>query len=325
MTWTYSGNTDVNVSVNSSASHEVTFTASVDWNGSETITFTATDTGGLGDSRSMTVNVNAVNDAPTVTNLAINPFPPELEDDMNALYTYSDVDGGTEISVEIKWYKNGGQQPYDGILTIPSSATSIGEEWYFTARPGDGIDFGDTRSSPSVVIDGVVQELHLYPGRNLFSIYADTANTDLLSVLAPIEGLYTSVSTYDPILGGWKQYTPGGFYAFNNLDNIEYGKGYYINMIEEAVFTIVGERITDTSIFLRHGWNLAGYSSSGIQPLTDALLSIDGLYIYVWTHDSSTGEWLSYIINGPNGLIRMEQGRAYWIYVGQDCTWSLPP
>ena len=325
MTWTYSGNTDVSVSINSSASHVVTFTASANWNGSETITFTATDTDGLGDSRSMTVNVNAVNDAPAVANLAINPLPPELEDDLNASYTYYDVDGGTEISVEIKWYKNGEQQPYDGMLTIPSSATSIGQAWHFTAKPSDGIDFGDTRSSPSVIIDGSVQELHLYPGRNLFSIYADIVNNDLLSVLAPIAGLYTSVSIYDPILGGWRQYTPGGSHTLNNLDTIEYGKGYYINMIEEAVFAIMGKRITDTSISLRQGWNFVGYNSSIPQSLTGALLSIDGLYIYVWTHDNSTGEWQSYIVNGPNTLIQMEPGKAYSIYVEQDCEWILPP
>jgi len=328
MTWTYAGSTDVNIEIDSSASHIVTFTASVDWNGSETITFTVKDPGELSDSRSMTVTINAVNDAPTVTNLMIEPLIPELGDDLNASYTYSDVDGGTETSAEIKWYKNGAQQPYDGVLTIPSSATLLGEEWHFTARPGDGIDTGELKTSPSVVIDGLAQAVHLYPGQNFISLYVDAASTDLLSILAPIEGLYTSVSTYDAASGKWKQYAPDGLHILNDLNTIEYKKGYVIDMIGEAVFTIIGERITDTSVFLHRGWNFVGYSSPEIQLRADALLSIDGLYIYVWTYDNLTGIWQKYVANdldALNTLVQMNPGWAYWIYVAQNCTWILPP
>ena len=98
-------------------------------------------------------------------------------------------------------------------------------------------------------------------------------------------------------------------------------------MIEEASFTIVGERIADTALFLHRGWNLVGYNSSIARLRADALLSIEGLYVYIWTYDRSADEWRKYVVNGSqidNNLFQLEPGRAYWIYVGQDCTWTLP-
>ena len=64
MTWTYSGNTQLTVSiVNRVATISI---PSADWNGSETITFRATDPGSLYDEDAATFTVTAVNDAPVV-------------------------------------------------------------------------------------------------------------------------------------------------------------------------------------------------------------------------------------------------------------------
>jgi len=56
VTWTYTGNTNVNVFIDP-ITRVVTFTALFDWNGIESITFTATDPGGLSSSDYMTVTV----------------------------------------------------------------------------------------------------------------------------------------------------------------------------------------------------------------------------------------------------------------------------
>lgn len=62
MTWTYTGNIDLTVSI---LNQVATITIpNVDWNGSETITFRATDPGSLWDEDLATFNVTAVNDAP---------------------------------------------------------------------------------------------------------------------------------------------------------------------------------------------------------------------------------------------------------------------
>ena len=44
-------------------------TPNADWNGSETITFTATDPGALSDSNAATFTVTAINDAPVVSDI----------------------------------------------------------------------------------------------------------------------------------------------------------------------------------------------------------------------------------------------------------------
>ena len=65
--WTYTGDSNLTVSITSQVA---TITAPTDWNGSETITFTATDTGdgsdgAESDSDNATFIVTPVNDAPT--------------------------------------------------------------------------------------------------------------------------------------------------------------------------------------------------------------------------------------------------------------------
>ncbi len=65
MTWTYSGNSELTVSI---VARVATITLpSLDWNGAETITFRATDPGALYGEDSATFTVTAENDPPVVT------------------------------------------------------------------------------------------------------------------------------------------------------------------------------------------------------------------------------------------------------------------
>jgi VCBS repeat-containing protein len=64
MTWSYSGNTALSVSI---VNRVATITTpNADWNGSETITFRATDPGALWDEDAATFTVTGVNDAPVL-------------------------------------------------------------------------------------------------------------------------------------------------------------------------------------------------------------------------------------------------------------------
>ncbi len=93
------------------------------------------------------------NTPPEATDLAITPIDPETEDDLTASYIYSDGDGDLESGTEIRWYNDSVLQPdYNDQLSIPASATSGGEEWYFTVHPSDGVDFGDLQTSPTVTV-----------------------------------------------------------------------------------------------------------------------------------------------------------------------------
>ena len=67
MTWTYSGNSQLTVSI---VDRIATITIpNADWNGAETITFNATDPGGLWDDDAAMFTVTAVNDPPVITTI----------------------------------------------------------------------------------------------------------------------------------------------------------------------------------------------------------------------------------------------------------------
>jgi hypothetical protein len=158
MTWTFTGNVNIIVSINP-VTRVVTFTAPANWFGQETITFRATDPGGLWDENATTVTVTSVNDPPVASNLAISPPIPVTTDDLVGSYTYYDLESDPESGTEIRWYKDGVLQPaYNDMLTIPSSETASSQAWYFTVRPKDGMDFGDLQTSPTVVIGNTPPE-----------------------------------------------------------------------------------------------------------------------------------------------------------------------
>lgn len=94
-----------------------------------------------------------VNQPPTASGLQITPSSPVTGDGLAGSYAYSDPDGDAESGSEIRWYRDNLHQPgYDDLLSVPSSATSKGEDWHFTVRPSDGTVFGSLASSPTVTI-----------------------------------------------------------------------------------------------------------------------------------------------------------------------------
>lgn len=109
--------------------------------------FDGYDYGELKTSPSVTIG----NTPPTAEALVITPSSPKKTDDLVGSYTYNDIDGDAEATSEIKWYKNGTLQ-MENQLTVPSSALSKGDIWYFTVKPYDGSDYGELKTSQSVVI-----------------------------------------------------------------------------------------------------------------------------------------------------------------------------
>jgi hypothetical protein len=98
-------------------------------------------------------SVVAPNTPPEASNLVITPSHPQATADLVGSYDYNDADGDSESGSEIRWYKDGLlQAAYNDTLNVPSSATSLDEEWYFTVKPSDGKDFGTLETSPTVTI-----------------------------------------------------------------------------------------------------------------------------------------------------------------------------
>jgi uncharacterized repeat protein (TIGR02543 family) len=116
LTWTYSGNTALTVSISAGRVATITIPSS-DWNGAETVTFRATDPGALFSENAATFSVTAVNDAP------VNTVPSAQSTGINASLeitglSITDVDAGTgavEVTLAVA----------NGTLTVSGGSASI--------------------------------------------------------------------------------------------------------------------------------------------------------------------------------------------------------
>ena len=68
-------------------------------------------------------------------------------------YIFDDADGDSESNSQIRWSKDGVLAPaYNDMMTLPSSATSVGETWTVSVTPNDGTDFGSTENCPDSAV-----------------------------------------------------------------------------------------------------------------------------------------------------------------------------
>jgi hypothetical protein len=141
MTWSYTGNTELTVSIDINRVATITI-SDPDWYGSEAITFTATDPGLLSDSDPATFTVTAVNDAPvladipdqtvaegaTFATIALDDYVTDIDNfDSEISWSYG---GNTELTITIDINRV-------ATVTIPSAEWNGAETITFTATdPG---------------------------------------------------------------------------------------------------------------------------------------------------------------------------------------------
>jgi hypothetical protein len=103
---------------------------------------------------SCSINATIGNSVPSASNLVISPSDAKTADDLTASYDFTDPDSGdSESSSLIRWFRNGIlQADLNESLTVDSSYTSKGENWYFTVEPSDGFGFGGVKVSTPVTI-----------------------------------------------------------------------------------------------------------------------------------------------------------------------------
>ena len=125
------------------------------YNGPLTVNASVSDPeGGYSNSLSFDLNVDPVNDAPAVEDLAISPAVPDFGDNLVVTYAFTDIDGGTESGTVIQWYKNGELQSTETSSTVSFNSTACDEVWYALITPSDGTDQGSSYASNSVTICG---------------------------------------------------------------------------------------------------------------------------------------------------------------------------
>lgn len=93
------------------------------------------------------------NAVPAVSDVLLAPPTPDTTVDLTASYTFEDGDGDTESGSQIRWFRDGNPEAaFDDLLTVPASATTRLEQWYFEVTPSDARDFGATIQSNTVTI-----------------------------------------------------------------------------------------------------------------------------------------------------------------------------
>ena len=91
------------------------------------------------------------NSPPAASNLMLSPNGNvEVDQSFTLSYTYSDPEGDSETSTQIRWFVDGTlRTAFNDDLTIPASATTVGETWTAKVTPHDGTDFGSTVDCPN--------------------------------------------------------------------------------------------------------------------------------------------------------------------------------
>ncbi|MHA2332664.1 MAG: DUF2341 domain-containing protein, partial [Candidatus Hodarchaeales archaeon] len=95
-----------------------------------------------------------LNTMPIADNVTITQNP-RANDSLTAGWDFDDDDGDSEISAEIRWYKNGVlQASLNDQSTVSSTETSKGETWNFTLRVFDGEDYSiQYNSTPTIILN----------------------------------------------------------------------------------------------------------------------------------------------------------------------------
>jgi hypothetical protein len=168
--------------------------------------------------------------------------------------------------------------------------------------------------------------LPLSNGWNLVSLPLQPTDTNILSVLTPIQGSYQSVWTYAD--GRWYGFNPS-VPGLNDLKSMEAGKAYWVQMRNDAVLTVSGLASVNAPNShagqkLRPGWNLLGNSTGLSEAVTDAFAPMSG-QLDLAAAPSSEG-WLWYQPDNPAGstLGNLAPFRGLWTHVKSSSTWIAP-
>ena len=192
ITWSYSGNRELIISINGSRIATVS-TPNADWNGSETITFTATNPISASASNQTTFTVTPVNDSPVVSDIPdqtiteggsfatiqLDNYVTDSDNsDSEIIWSYS---GNTELSVSIDGSRV-------ATITVPNGSWIGNETITFTATDpgalsnGDQVVFSVIQISNAPIVSNIpsqtINEGESFSSINLDNYVVDSDNAD---------------------------------------------------------------------------------------------------------------------------------------------------
>jgi hypothetical protein len=157
---------------------------------------TATDSDGLTDSSQINFTVNGI---PTTPVVGIVPSIPTASDGLNvSIDTPSTDPEGSTVSYSYEWQLGGQVQSTHITSSLPSSATSKGEQWTVVITPNDGISNG-VAGMASVVIGNTAPTVGAVSVTPSGTVYNDELLACSATVTDPDE---TPTTSYEWSIGG---------------------------------------------------------------------------------------------------------------------------
>ncbi len=161
--------------------------------------------------------------------------------------------------------------------------------------------------------------IDLEVGWNLISLPLEQADTDILAVLASIDGKWDTAQFYDPTdaTDHWKTYSTSMPSVFNDLNDLDHTMGFWIRATEACTLDVYGSVPISTDIQLYAGWNLVAYPTTTPETVANAFWGTTVTAVEVC--NTSMAYDLQEV--GPGYV--MTPGKGYWVYAVTDIVWTI--
>ncbi len=230
----------------------------------------------------------------------------------------------------VYWGVEPGVYPYNsrniGLVTEYKIVIPDNDQIYFfavTAVDTSGLesDFSNEVNTGSVAFS--LNEVNtgsfvfsLDSGWNLISIPNISKNISVKEAFGPIMSSIINIWAYEN--GTWRTYPYNPKYS--TLSTIKPWQGIWLNMRNSETIAFMPK--TYNSVYLAKGWNLVRFTLSESQDIQDAISSIYGNVVSIWTYQED--KWLVYDTMNPylSDLQILEPGPGYWINVKKACLWT---
>jgi murein DD-endopeptidase MepM/ murein hydrolase activator NlpD len=273
----------------------------------------------LGQATTLTLNQEPLQ------NIQIQLDPMDVFSDVQLTWNASSDEGS--VSEYVVYRSSNVLGPYQEIANITADGSL--SYTYVDPSTGDDLsyfyevhtkDFSDNQKQYGERV--AKQVTNLNSGWNVFSVPLITASNSRTDILASIEGNYSSLQGYFPNEPKqWKHWHRGKSPELNDLETIDYGRGYYIYMDTEDYLVTAGEVNEISQIDLDKGWNLVGYPSLTSYNRLEGLNNLEfgtDVDAIQW-FDAATKTW--HFMDQDDTFVT---GRGYWVYSRVEAGWEAP-
>lgn len=165
-------------------------------------------------------------------------------------------------------------------------------------------------------------ELPLKQGFNFVSLPLNLSNPSIDGALSSIDGKYSNIWLYDNTnpQDPWKHYHPQ-YIGFSDLQNINSGLSYWIEVDEDCILTTEGSFITTPlTLNLTKGWNSFGWPYLESQSVQNTLYNLtkDTDFVRICRFNPQTKTF-------EEEFDSFEAGYGYYIYALRNCQISFLP